>query len=356
MMRSKTIPADAEVIRTYDELLAFRDAFFAASLYFLIIIGRHGLSKSYAFKERCQPYKDHAGNDIDVAHYVKGNVTPVEAYRLAYEHRNKLLIFDDAERLWADANGRFLLRDLTEVKLSKTVHWRVDNKSLQRDGIPKQFDTTSRICLIMNRFSFGDAHEYDAIADRAHLVYFDPTPEEVHRNAAIWFWDQEIHDHIGRHLNLIDPSKLSARTYVKAYERREKGDWQEFLERRFFSQEAERWLVSIENDPRFRTVEQRVAEFERRTRLKRATYYNMKRQLRKNGLLEAIRVPTFALNARAPEAPDLEAEVRRVEEERRLAEEVQRLEELRLQEEEEYRELEERHFGDEGEEEDGEDE
>jgi hypothetical protein len=337
-MRSKTIPADAEVIRTYDELRSFRDAFFEAMMYFLLIIGRHGLSKSYEFKERCRPYKDRAGNDIDVAHYAKGNITAVEAYRLAYENRNKLLVFDDAERLWADTHGRFLLRDLTENTPSKTIHWRVDNKALASAGIPKQFDTTSRICLIMNRFAFGDAAEYDAIADRAHLIHFDPTPAEVHRNAAVWFWDQEIYDYIGQHLGLIDDGKLSARTYVRAYERRQKGDWQEFLERRYFSQEANRWVVSIENDARFRTAAQKEAEFQRRTGLSRATYYNVKRQLKKHGQLDAIRVPTFTLNARPPEAPDLETEVRQVEEERRLAEQrlaEQLAEQQRAQAEEE---------------------
>jgi hypothetical protein len=344
-MRSKTTPTDCEIIRTYDELRSFRDAFFAAAMYFLLIIGRHGLSKSYEFQDRCWPYKDCSGHDIDVAHYVKGNITPVEAYRLAFEHRNKLLIFDDAERLWADVNGRFLLRDLTENKPTKTVHWRVDNKALERDSIAKQFDTTSRICLIMNRFAFGDAAEYAAIADRAHMVYFDPTVVEVHRNAALWFWDQEIYDFVGQHLGLIDPDKLSARTYVKAYERRQKGDWRKFLENRYFSQETEKWVVSIENDARFRTAEQKVAEFEGRTGLKRATYFNVKKQLKKDGQLKAIQVPVYTLNARPPEVPDLEAEVRRAEEERRLAEQ-QRLEQLRLQEEEEYRELEDRHFGD----------
>jgi hypothetical protein len=306
-------------------------AFFQATLSFLLIIGRRGLSKSYEFKQRCQPSRDPAGNAIDVAHYVKGNVSPVEAYRLAYGNRNKLLVFDDAERLWADRNGRFLLRDLTENTPSKTVNWRVDNKTLARDGIPKQFDTTSRVCLIMNRFAFGDTAEYEAIADRGHLIYFKPSAIEVHQNAALWFWDQQIHDYVGSHLNLMDPEKLSARAYTKAYERRQKGDWREFLERRFFSQEGERWLVSIENDARFRTVGAKVAEFERRTGMSRATYFNLKQQLRADGQLEAIRVPTYALNARPPEAPDLEAEVRRVQEEQRLAEE-QRLEQQRLQE------------------------
>ncbi|MEI8372583.1 MAG: hypothetical protein WCJ35_07090 [Planctomycetota bacterium] len=335
-MNSKTIPADAEIIDTYDALREFRDAFFAATMYFLLIIGRHGLSKSHMFEERCRPYHDRDGNEINVAHYVKGNVTPVEAYRLAYEHRNKLLIFDDAERLWANPNGRFLLRDLTENRPTKTVSWRVDNKVLARDGIPKQFDTTSRVCLIMNRFAFGDAAEYDAIADRGHLIYFDPPPAEVHRNSASWYWDQEIHNYIGQHLNLIDCDKLSARTYVKAYERRQKGDWQEFLARRYFSQAAEQWVVALENDPRYRTVAQKVEEFQRRTGFQRATYYNAKRQLRADGQLETTRVPRYVLNTRPPESPDLETEVRRVEEERRLAE--QRAEQLRLQEEEEEEE------------------
>jgi hypothetical protein len=332
------VPEDAEHIHTYDALLEFRNAFFEAAMYFLIIIGRHGLSKSHAFEERCRPYTDQDGDEIDVAHYCKGNVTAVEAYRLAYEHRNKLLVFDDAERLWADSSGRFLLRDLTEVKQSKTVHWRVDNKLLARDGIPKEFDTTSRVCLIMNRFAFGDAAEYDAIADRAHIVYFDPTPAEVHANSATWFWDQDIHDYIGRHLPLIDSDKLSARTYVKAYERRQKGDWQEFLARRYFSQAAERWVVSLENDARFRTVAAKVAEFERQTGLCRATYHNAKAQLKEAGQLEMTRVPRYALEARAPEAPDLEAEVRRVEEERRIAEEQR----LRVAEEAEHLELDDR--------------
>jgi hypothetical protein len=57
------------------------------------------------------------------------------------------------------------------------------------------------------------------------MIYFDPTPAEVHRNAAVWFWDQEIFDYIRQHLHLVDRDKLSARTYVKAYERRQKGDW-----------------------------------------------------------------------------------------------------------------------------------
>ena len=83
-MRSKTIPADAEVIRTYDGLREFRDSFFNGEFYFLLLVGRHGLSKSWEFEARCKPHKDRGGNEVCVAHYLKGNITPVEAYRAAY--------------------------------------------------------------------------------------------------------------------------------------------------------------------------------------------------------------------------------------------------------------------------------
>ena len=133
-MRSKTIPTDAEIVRTFDEFREFRDSFFNAEFYFLLVVGRQGLAKSWEFEERCQPRLDRDGMEFSVAHYIKGNITPVEVYQLAYHHRNKLLIFDDSERLWADSSGRYLLRDLTECKPSKQVNWRTDNKGLEATG------------------------------------------------------------------------------------------------------------------------------------------------------------------------------------------------------------------------------
>jgi hypothetical protein len=343
-MRSKTIPEDAEVLRTYDELREFQQSFFKGEFYFLLIVGRHGLSKSWEFEQGCQPYKDRDGHRVCVAHYVKGNVTPIQSYRLAYQHRNKLLVFDDAERLWADSTGRFLLRDLTECRPSKRVSWQTANKALERDGIPTCFDTTSRVCLIMNRFAFGEANEYEAIVDRAEFVYFNPTPLEIHKNAALWFWDQEVYDYIADRLSIIAPDKLSARTYVKAYERKPKGDWREFIDRRYCKQSGEQWVATLEGDPKYQSVEERVVEFIKRTGLSRATYFNFKRALTADGPVECLEVPRFTLTGKAPDVPDLEAEVKAVEEEERRRADQERIEE---QDEQDYRDLEERFFDDE---------
>ena len=250
-MRSKTIPADAELIRTYDELREFHESFFRGEISFLLLQGRAGLGKSVEFEASCKPRKDRDGNPYTIAHYVKGNVTPVEAYKLAYENRDKLLVFDDAERLWADRNGRYLLRDLTENKPRKTVSWRTANKELASQGIPKSFETSSRVCLIMNRFDFGGAHEYDAIVDRAQFVYFDPSPLEIHKNTALWFYDQEVFDFIGNHLQAVDPNKLSSRAYVKAHERKLMGNWQQLLINSCFSQSSEEWVLALESNSKW---------------------------------------------------------------------------------------------------------
>jgi len=292
-MRSPTIPHDAEVICTFDQLREFRDSFFRGELSFLVLVGRPGLSKSWEFKDQCRPRRGSDGTEFVVAHYVRGNVTAARAYRIAYEHRNKLLVLDDAERIWRDPHGRFLLRDLTEGTAEKRVSWQVNNKDFERDGIPQSFHTTSRVCLIMNRFVFGVDEEYDAIIDRAHFVYFDPAPLEIHKNAALWFWDQQVYDFIGRHLPIIDHGKLSSRTYTKAYERKSKGDWQEFISRRCFSQSNERWVRALEQDPQYTTVADRVAEFKRRTGCSRATYFSIKKALGVDCKRGAGEVPTY---------------------------------------------------------------
>lgn len=290
-MRSATVPKEAEVIRTYDGLWGFRDSFFRAEFFFLLLVGRRGLCKSQCFKERCGPQKDRNGLEINIAHYIRGNISPVVAYREAFVNRNKLLVFDDAERIWGDSDGRFFVRDMTETTSKKMVHWQTQNQELKRDGIPQKFPTTSRVAVILNRFSFGDSAEYDAIVDRAQFLYFDPPPLEIHRHVALWFWDQEVYDYIGQRLPVIDSNKLSTRAYVRAWERKPKGDWKNLIDSHYCRQSGEDWVRLLEADPKFHTVDERVAEFVKRTNMTRATYFNHKKSLKATGSLQPLDVP-----------------------------------------------------------------
>ena len=83
-MRNRIIPPDAETIRTFDGFRKLRNSFFNAEFYFLLLAGRQGLAKSREFEELCQPRRGRDGVEFSLARYIKGNITPVEEYQLAW--------------------------------------------------------------------------------------------------------------------------------------------------------------------------------------------------------------------------------------------------------------------------------
>jgi hypothetical protein len=50
-----------------------------------------------------------------------------------------------------------------------------------------RFTTTSRVALVGNDWKTLDA-DVAALEDRGHVLLFEPTALEVHRQAASWFW------------------------------------------------------------------------------------------------------------------------------------------------------------------------
>jgi hypothetical protein len=276
-MRNPRIPDGAEVVRTYAEYGQFVESFFRGHYQLLILVGRPGLSKSFEFEQRL----GRAG------HLIRGWAAPLQAYIEAYRHRNKLLVFDDAEVLWKRPGGRILIRSLAEHRSRKHVQWRSTTRELSSQGIPQSFTTTSKVAIIANRFVFGAEDEREAVLDRAHLVYFDPTPLEVHTRVADWYWDQTIFDHIGERLHMLD--EVSARTYIKAWERRmADGDWKKLIEETYCHKSTTLLVQALEFDPRFETVDQRLRHFTQTSGMCRATYFNIKRRLRDNEQLRPI--------------------------------------------------------------------
>jgi hypothetical protein len=152
-MRSPLIPDGAEIVRTYDQYDALIKSFFQAQYNLLIVIGRPGLAKSYSFEQRLST----------TSHLIRGWAAPLQCYIDCYNHRNKLLVFDDAEELWKRPGGRVLLRSLCEHRDRKLVQWTTTAPQLRSAGVPKSFTTTSKVALIANRFVFGDQEEYAAV-------------------------------------------------------------------------------------------------------------------------------------------------------------------------------------------------
>src|SRR5207249_3818093 len=109
----------------------------------------------------------------------------------------------------------------------KTVAWHTDAKTLDRERIPRQFTTESRVLIIANEWRTLSGN-VAAVEDRGHVILFRPTALEVHLRTALWFWDQEIFDFIGERLHLIAEPLM--RAYVGAHELKRAGlDWRRIL-------------------------------------------------------------------------------------------------------------------------------
>lgn len=319
-MRSPTIPSEAEVVRTFAEYATLVGAFYDARYNLLIIVGRPGLSKSYTFEVRLDPRR---------AHLLRGYGTPFKVYCQLWEHRHKLIILDDAEVLWKNTIGRVLLRALSEHKARKLVQWESASKELEKLCIPSSFHTASRCAFVCNRFVFGEAEEYEAILDRAHLVYFDPTPVEIHKDVGQWFWCQEIYDWIGGRLDLV--KGLSARTYLRAWERmRAGGDWKKLIDTVYCHDATMRLVKDLQtkSGPKMNKVKQFIKE----TGMSAATYYIYRAQLESDGQLgEPPSPPKIRLSGKAPEEVDIDEEIRHAEAEAEEDEESDGDDEMEVQ-------------------------
>lgn len=266
-MSTGTFPTHALRVRTYDELrkiaLAFADGCFG----FLIMLGTAGVGKS-------RIVRDAAG---DAAHYISGNATTFGIYDAAYGHRDRPLVLDDIDSVYRERQGVRLLKALCQSERSKVVSWLSDARGLAARGLPNQFTTSSPVALIGNDWSPSNP-DILALQDRAHVVMFEPSALEVHRYAAGFFWDQEIFDFVGGHLQLAQPHSL--RTYVLAWEAKAAGlDWrQHVLSRLIFGTLLE--IAKLKADQSFDSEEDRVRAFVAGKHGSRATYFKLAQQLK----------------------------------------------------------------------------
>ncbi len=280
------------ILRSYRELVMEAEAYFEDHYDELLVIGPPGIGKSETFRQLALQH-------LERCHYLEGNTKPLATYMECYRHRHKLLVFDDAEGLWASENGKHLLRQLTQHCRNKYVQWLSTVRDLDRQKIPTSFHTTSKCAFLMNRFVTNDQFS-EAILDRGHVFYFDPPAPERHKYVATWFHDQQIHDFIGSHLHLA--SDITARTYNLLDQKKHAGhDWKQYFFDRFCHDSVLLAVQQLENDKSYRTVEDRINEFARRGLGCRRTYYNYKNELSSSGQLTIAPSKPIPVQGEPPE-------------------------------------------------------
>ena len=96
----------------------------------------------------------------------------------------------------------------------KFVGWHTAAKQLDKAGVPRDFHTESKVCIIANVWK--ELNKYiAAVEDRGLLVDFRPGSHEVHREVGKWKTiDEEVYGFIEKHLDLVH--EPSMRLYVNA--------------------------------------------------------------------------------------------------------------------------------------------
>jgi CubicO group peptidase (beta-lactamase class C family) len=169
-----------------------------------------------------------------------------------------------------------LLKCLCQTEEQKAVAWHSDASSLERQGIPREFTTKSRVVIISNEWQTLNKN-VGALQDRGHVLLFQPSAAEVHEQAGKWFDDQEIYQWFAANLHRVREPSL--RHYVRARELKAAGmDWTEVLAAEAENPRA-RLAAELLASAAYGSTAERVKAFVEQGGGCRATFFNYRRSV-----------------------------------------------------------------------------
>lgn len=259
-------PDKALTVTTYERLDAYLRAFAQGHFHLLVLVGVGGLAKSRSVRAALD------GKGC----WIEGNATPFGMYVKLYRHRDEFVVIDDVDALYAERSGVRLLKCLCQTETEKAVAWHSDARGLERQGVPREFTTKSRVAIIANDWKTLNKN-VAALQDRGHVLLFQPSAAEVHARAGTWFDDPEIYEWFGANLHRVRGPSL--RHYVRAKELKAAGlDWTEVLADQGEDRRA-RLAAEVLASAAYGTTRERVKAFVEQGGGCRATFFNHKRRL-----------------------------------------------------------------------------
>lgn len=267
------LPDDAIVVSTYAELDRYLRKFAEGALDLLLLLGPPGIGKTEAVKGVLGIEPEGTSRTL----YVEGHMQPFGLYQGLWLHRNRPVVLDDLDRLYAKPDCVRLLKPLCNARRLKRISW-LSNAVASVPNLPTEFTTESRVILIANEWRTLNAN-VRALEDRSIILWFAPSPLEIHRQTADWFDDPEVYAFVGAYLPHI--RQLSMRYYDKGKRLKTAGflDWKKSLLQMMLPERTTAVVAGLQLDPRLTSDLQRVAQFVAETGLSRRTYFRLKKQL-----------------------------------------------------------------------------
>lgn len=266
-------PDDAIVVGTYSELDRYLRKFAEGALDLVLLLGPPGIGKTEAVKGVLGIEPEGTSRAL----YVEGHMQPFGLYQGLWLHRNRPVVLDDLDRLYAKPDCVRLLKPLCNARRLKRISW-LSNAVACVPNLPTEFTTESRVILIANEWRTLNAN-VRALEDRSIILWFAPSPMEIHRQTADWFDDPEVYAFVGAYLAHIP--QLSMRYYDKGKRLKTAGflDWKKSLLQMMLPERITAVVAGLQLDPRLTSDLQRVAQFVAETGLSRRTYFRLKKRL-----------------------------------------------------------------------------
>jgi len=205
--REPELPREVISLKTYAQLDLYLAKFASGELSLVLLLGRHGTGKSESVKQALgislRPAR------LDEARprvlYAEGHMQPFGLYRHLWEYRDRPVVLDDLDKLYANSDCVGLLKALCNTGPAKRISW-LTNITLNSSDVPSSFTTSSRVILIANEWRTINPN-VRALEDRAIILHFDPSNGEVHRRVQEWFEDPEVYGYIARIIRFMVDSR-----------------------------------------------------------------------------------------------------------------------------------------------------
>lgn len=157
----------------------------------LFVAGKPGVGKTQTIEDELQK----RGLTDGTGYFkITGSASTAGIYRLLYEHRNDILLFDDSDGALADQDSRNLFKSATDTKKVRKISWMkagknyVDPEDMPEDDedgggpagdvLPRYFDYKGKIIFISN-LKMDKLDPDTALRTRAIVINIWPTDTEV---------------------------------------------------------------------------------------------------------------------------------------------------------------------------------
>ena len=153
----------------------------------IFVGGRGGTGKTQTVEDML-----HAAGKEDGSGFFKitGSATPAGIYRLLFQHRKDILLFDDSDGALADQDGRNLFKAASDTKKKRKLSWQKGGKNYvdpddynwdeegDQDELPRSFDFEGKIIFISN-LPLSKLDPDGALRTRGFIINVDPTDQEM---------------------------------------------------------------------------------------------------------------------------------------------------------------------------------